>query len=79
MDAPTPIVIGTGTPTSAPISSVATSYYPSPPIDSSIDIEESIDVDGDSDELETDTQVIRTMAPLTCCTMSKHANNTRTY
>jgi len=49
MDAPTP----------APTSSVAASCYPSPHIDHSIDIEESIDVDGDSDELETDTQEIR--------------------
>jgi hypothetical protein len=56
MDEPTPMVIGTGTPTPAPTSSVAASCYPSPPIDSSIYIEESIDVDGDFDELETDTQ-----------------------
>jgi hypothetical protein len=127
MDAPAP--------TPAPTSSVAASCYPSPPVDNSIDIEESIDVDDDSDELGTDTQDIRsgggggrpplprnkrrrnvrktfvvwnillgiqivlkinlwhiviivglsinvmerTMAPLTCCTMSKHANSTRTY
>jgi hypothetical protein len=59
MDAPTPtsIVIGTSTP--APTSSVAASCYPSPPIDSLIGIEESIDVESDSDELETDTQGIR--------------------
>jgi hypothetical protein len=49
MDAPTP----------ASTSSVVASCYPSPPVDNSIDIEESINVDGDSDELETDTQEIR--------------------
>jgi hypothetical protein len=64
MDAPTPtpMVIGTGTPTLAPTLSVVASCYPSPPIDrqdSSICIEESIDVECDSDELETDTQGIR--------------------
>jgi len=65
MDAPTPtlMVIGTSTPTPAPApipaSSVAASCYPSPPIDTSIDIEESIDGESDSDELETDTQGIR--------------------
>jgi hypothetical protein len=66
MDAPTPtsMDIGTSTPTPAlapasastpapaPASSVAASCYPSPPIDSSIGIEESIDV-------ESDTQGIR--------------------
>jgi hypothetical protein len=59
MDAPTPtpMVIGTGIAT--PTSSVAASCYPSPPIDSSIGIEESIDVDSDSDKLEMDTQGIR--------------------
>jgi hypothetical protein len=51
MDAPAP--------TPAPTSSVAASCYPSPPVDNSIDIEESIDVDDDSDELGTDTQDIR--------------------
>jgi hypothetical protein len=56
MDAPTPMVIGTGTPTPAPTSLVVASCYLSPPIDTSIDIEENIDVDGDSNELETDTQ-----------------------
>jgi hypothetical protein len=59
MDAPTPLVIGTGTLTPAPTSSVVASCYPSPPINNSIDIEENIDVDDDSDELETDTQEIR--------------------
>jgi hypothetical protein len=56
MDAPTPtpMVIGTSTPT--PASSVAASCYPSPPIDSSIGIEESIDVESDSEELEADTK-----------------------
>jgi hypothetical protein len=49
MDAPTPV----------PTSSVAASCYPSPHVDNSIDIEEIIDVDGDSDELETNTQEIR--------------------
>lgn len=131
MDAPTPtpMVIGTSTPAPPPALSVAASCYPSPPIDNSIGIEESIDVESDSDELETDTQGIRcasrggrpplpknkrkrnvrkksivwqhftrdleshviiivgmsinvterAMAPLTCCTMSKHANSTKHY
>jgi hypothetical protein len=39
MDEPTPMVIGIGTPTPASTSSIAASCYPSPPIDSSIDIE----------------------------------------
>jgi hypothetical protein len=58
---PTPMVIGTSTPTPtpapalAPASSVAVSCYPSPHIDSLIGIEESIDVESDSDELEADT------------------------
>jgi len=69
MDAPTPtsMDIGTSTPTPAPASasapapasSVAASCYPSPPIDSSIGIEKSIDVESDFDELEMDTQGIR--------------------
>jgi hypothetical protein len=42
-----------------PTSSVATSCYPSAPIDSSIGIEESLDVDSDPNELDTDTQGIR--------------------
>jgi hypothetical protein len=62
MDAPTPtpMVIGTSTPTPTPVLaptlSVAASCYPSTPIDSSIGIEESINVESDSNELETDTQ-----------------------
>lgn len=58
---PTPMVVGTfaPTPAPAPASSVAASCYPSPPIDSSIGIEESIDVDSDSEELEANTQGIR--------------------
>jgi hypothetical protein len=61
MDAPTltPMVIGTGTPTPAPTLSVPASCYPSSPIDSSIGIDESVDIESDSDELETDTQGIR--------------------
>jgi hypothetical protein len=60
MDActPTPMAIGTPTPTS----SATASYYPSSPIDSSmssIGIEETFDVDSESDELDTDTQEIK--------------------
>jgi len=59
MVAPTPAVIGTSTPAPAPTLSIVASCYPSPPFDSSIGIEESIDVESDSDELETNTQGIR--------------------
>jgi len=55
----TPIVIGTGTPTPTPTLSVAASCYPFSPIDSSIGIDESVDIESDYDELETDTQGIR--------------------